>query len=410
MKILKKRFQKGNNIRSGDRKGQNELSTVLHVITRLIVGGAQENTLYTAELLDNETYDVDVLSGMQTGSEGSLLENAKDRGIRLHIEDHLVRELNPFRDIITFFKLVKFCKNKKYHIVHTHSSKAGILGRWAAWVAGVPYIVHTVHGWGFHNYQNRILRFLYILAERLSVGITDRLVVVTNRDIIKGIAEGIGRRSNYTMIRSGIDLNRFNNGNGNATKIRKNLGLPLNAKVIGTITRLSPQKAPHVFIDAAALVYKEIPDAYFVVVGDGPIRKQLEKSVHEYGMANRVIFTGIRNDVHDLLHAFDLFMLTSLWEGLPRVIPQAMATGVPVIASRVDGNAEIINDNDNGILVEPGFSQAFAKAAITLMRDENRARRLIKNGLKTIDEYSVHTMVQQIDHLYKKTVRFANDE
>jgi rhamnosyl/mannosyltransferase len=377
-------------------------TSVLHIITRLIVGGAQENTLYTAELLSSDFYDVDVLSGAQTGSEGSLIEDAEDRAIRLFIEPNLVREINPIKDLITFFNLVKFLKMKRYQIVHTHSSKAGILGRWAAWVAGVPTIIHTVHGWGFHDYQNRFIRFLFILMEKLSIVITDQLIVVTNEDIDKGIVEGIGSKSDYTLIRSGIDFNRFNTKDRNSVRIRKSLGLPPQAKVVGTITRLSPQKAPKVFIDAAALINKEHPDTFFVVVGDGPNRKQLEIMVNDLGIGNRVIFTGIRSDVHEVLHAFDLFMLTSLWEGLPRVIPQAMAAGIPVIASRVNGNAEIIQNNVNGILVQPGVPKDFAQAVISLIGDDNRARDLKNAALKIIDEYSVHTMVQQIDGLYRK--------
>jgi glycosyltransferase involved in cell wall biosynthesis len=355
-------------------------------------------------MLDPDKYAVDVLSGKETGSEGSLIGNAKNRGINLFFEAHLVRKISPWKDISAFLKMVRLMKFKKYDVVHTHSSKAGILGRLAAKAAGVPAIVHTVHGWGFHDYQHRIIRFFYILVEKLCAQITSRLIAVADKDIAKGVAEGIGTRGDYTLIRSGIDLERFSIRSGARTRIRKELRLSDDDKVVGTVTRLSPQKAPQVFIEAAALIHKACPDVFFVIVGDGPLRKILEEKTKISGIANRVVFTGIRNDVHRLMHAFDLFLLTSLWEGLPRVIPQAMASGVPVIASRVDGNAEIIKDRENGILVDPGSPMAFAHQAIGLINNEANARQLRNHALKDIDEYSVRTMVKQIDGLYRETI------
>ena len=380
----------------------NKKVRVLHIITRLIVGGAQENTIYTAELLDHDRFMVDVLTGKQTGSEGSLIGDAEKRGINLLFDAHLVREISPWKDLLAFLKMVRLMKAKRYDVVHTHSSKAGILGRLAAKVTGVPAIVHTVHGWGFHGYQPRITRSCYVLVEKFCARITGRLIAVAEKDIAKGVVEGIGSRANYSLIRSGIDLARFSTRAGSRAQTRKELGLSDDARVIGTVTRLSPQKAPQVFIDAAAIIHKACPDVFFVIVGDGPFRKTLEEKARKAGIAHRVVFTGIRRDVNRLMHAFDLFMLTSLWEGLPRVIPQAMASGIPVIASRVDGNAEIIKDRENGILVEPGSAREFAHQAIDLINNKADACKLRNNALEGIDEYSVHTMVKQIDGLYRE--------
>jgi glycosyltransferase involved in cell wall biosynthesis len=384
-----------------NKKAIQRRTSVLHIITRLIVGGAQENTLYTSELLDNQRYEVEVLSGPQTGTEGSLIENGIERGVHIKIESNLVREIHPLKDILAFRKILKYLKKNRYQIVHTHSSKAGIIGRWAAWVAGVPTIIHTVHGWGFHDYQHSFIRFFYIFAEKLSRYITDRLIAVTLKDIEKGIRAGIGKREDYTLIRSGIDLHRFTLNDSKKALIRKEFAIPTDAKVIGTVTRLSTQKAPQVFIDSAAMILEACPDVHFVIVGDGPLRTALEKRGKALGIGHRIVFTGIRNDVHDVMQAFDLFMLTSLWEGLPRVIPQAMASGVPVIASRVDGNSEIIKNHENGVLVEPEAAKEFSKAAIDLINNETDARKLKNHALEGIDEYSVQVMVRKIDELYR---------
>lgn len=374
---------------------------VLHIITRLIVGGAQENTIYSAELMNGKEYNVHVLSGRQTGPEGSLIEDARKRGVQLNIQDNLVREISPLKDIFAFFQLLKFIRNNRYDIVHTHSSKAGILGRWAAWLNRVPVIVHTVHGWGFHRYQHPVVRQFYILAERLSALITDRLIAVTKKDIEKGVAAGIGSKKQYALIRSGIDLNQFSIDNSRKSVIRAGLGIPENAIVIGTVTRLSVQKAPHVFIETAAIVNERSPDTFFVIVGGGTLQGELERLAEKMGIGGRVLFTGIRDDVQDVLHAFDIFMLTSLWEGLPRVIPQAIASGVPVIASRVDGNVEIINHNENGLLVAPRDAKGFADAAIDLVNNREKSIRIQNHAAKNIGEYSVYKMVRKIDELYK---------
>ncbi|VTR65000.1 putative Glycosyltransferase, group 1 family protein [Desulfosarcina cetonica] len=391
-------MKKGN---INEKRLTSDQKKVLHIITRLIVGGAQENTIYSAELMDGKEYNVDVLSGSQTGPEGSLIENAIKRGVRLTIQDSLVREISPLKDIVAFLQLLKFIRYNRYDIVHTHSSKAGILGRWAAWLNGVPIIVHTVHGWGFHRYQHPVVRQFYILAERLSALITDRLIAVTKKDIEKGVAAGIGVRKQYALIRSGIDLKQFSVNDSRKAAIRAELGIPENAIVIGTVTRLSVQKAPHVFIETAAIVNERSPDTFFVIVGGGPLQDELERLAEKLGISGRVLFTGIRDDVQDVLHAFDIFMLTSLWEGLPRVIPQAIASGVPVIASRVDGNAEIINHNENGLLVEPRDANGFAEDAIDLINNREKALRIRNNATKNIGEYNVHKMVGNIEDLYK---------
>lgn len=375
---------------------------VLHPITRLIIGGAQENTMLTAQLLDNAEWDVTIISGPQTGVEGSLIETVQEQGIPLTLEPTLVRELNPVKDLLAVFRLMRFMKQGGYTIVHTHSSKAGIVGRWAAKLAGVPVIVHTVHGWAHHDRQHPLLRAYYILMEKLTLPITDKLIVVSALNIEKGLQDGIGNASDYVVIRSGIELDRFGHPQVAREVTRQALGIPLDAPVVGTVTRLSPQKAPLDFVRAAGMVAKARPETYFVMVGDGPLRADVEALAAEVGIRDHLVLTGLRRDVPELMATFDLFALSSLWEGLPRVLPQAMATGLPLVATATDGSAEAVIDGVNGLLVPPGEPEQLAQALIRLLNDPALARQMGAAGLAQVDEFSDKRMVAQIEALYRQ--------
>ena len=227
---------------------------VLQVITRLIVGGAQETAILIADMLDKSQWTVHLLSGPQTGAEGSLIENARERGIPLTIEPALRREVSPAKDVQALVRLTRFIRRGRYAIVHTNSSKAGILGRWAAYLAGVPIIVHTVHGWGHHDRQHPLVRYYYVTLERLTQRITDRLIVVSPRNTEKGLADGIGTPEKYATVRSGVELDRFRQPIRPRQAVRAALGIPAEAPIVGTVTRLSPQKAPLDFVEAAGQI------------------------------------------------------------------------------------------------------------------------------------------------------------
>ena len=375
---------------------------VLHIITRLIVGGAQENTMLTADLLDPERWDVDVVSGPQTGPEGSLIEEARARGVPLTIEPNLVREVNPVKDLLALLALYRHIRRGRYAVVHTHSGKAGMLGRWAAWLARVPIVIHTVHGWSHHERQHLLARRVFILLEQLTAPITDKLIVVSPRNTEKGLADGIGSPDKYVTIRSGIDLDRFRTPSRPRQAVRAELDVPQDAPVVGTVTRLSPQKAPLDFVKAVARLPSQRPNVHFVMVGDGPLRAEVEAEIRAQGLSERVHLTGLRRDVPDLMHSFDVFALSSLWEGLPRVLPQAMAAGLPIVATAVDGNAEAVNDDLNGFLTPPGDPQAFAEALLTLLEDPALAARMGQAGLDRVDEFGARKMVRDIAALYEE--------
>jgi glycosyltransferase involved in cell wall biosynthesis len=376
--------------------------SVLHIITRLIVGGAQENTLYTARYLDQNRYQVDVLSGKQTGSEGSLIEEGLSQHVPITFIPEMVRQVNPVLDAIALWKIFQTIYRKKYVIVHTHSSKAGILGRVAAKIAGAPVIVHTVHGWSFHDQMHPIKRVLYILLERFCARFTDALIVVTELDRQKGLQAKIGKPGQYSLIRSAILLEEFDPNKADRYSIRRGLGLPPEAPVLGTVGRFSAQKNPLGWIQVAKWVSQVVPECWFLMVGDGPLRPQAETMLNELGLKERTILPGIRRDVPELMAAMDVFLLTSRWEGLPRVIPQAMSMGLPVVATSVDGSKELIRTGVNGFLCPSGNLNCLSESCIELLNNAVLRQKISLAGRETVkQEFDLSQMIAQIDTLYR---------
>lgn len=380
---------------------------VLHPITRLIIGGAQENTMLTADLMNkgvvgNGRYHVEIVSGPQTGPEGSLIAEIQTRNTPLTIMPELVREISPANDIKALVKLVAMMRNGRYHIVHTHSSKAGVLGRVAAKLARVPVIVHTVHGWSFHAHMSSRQLRLYTTLEKIGDWCGDTAIVVAAKDIEKGIAQGINHAATYTLIRSGIELDRFGHPQISAEEMRQQLGIPLTALVVGSVTRLSAQKAPLDLVTAFAHVQQQMPGTWFVIVGDGPLRPDVERALQTAGIAGQVVLTGLRRDVPELMAAFDVFTLSSLWEGLPRVLPQAMATGLPIVCTLADGSAEAVVPGENGFLSPKGDPKHLARDIVTLLQDKDLRQRMGENGRHRAPAFGAVKMVEDIDKLYRQ--------
>jgi glycosyltransferase involved in cell wall biosynthesis len=359
--------------------------------------------MFTAFLLDKSRYHVEVLSGPQTGSEGSLIGEVRTHGIPLTIFPHMLRQVNPFHDFLCLFKLVRFIRQGKYIIVHTHSSKAGILGRVAAKLAGAPIIVHTVHGWSFHDHMHPAVRNTYIFLERWIARFTDTLIAVAEKDIEKGLKHGIGRPEQYRLIHSAIPLDEFDPAEVDRDKVRSELGLTHEALVLGNVGRFSTQKNPLDWVRVAGRVGRSMPECHFLLVGDGPLHSAVETALVDEGISDRAILTGLRRDVPRLMTAMDVFLLTSLWEGLPRVIPQAMAMGLPVVANAVDGSSEAVVPGETGFLCTPGALDEMAERCVQLLRNQEKRRVMGNKGHDyAVREFDVHQMVAQIDGAYQE--------
>ncbi len=373
---------------------------VLHVITRMIVGGAQENTMLSCALIDRHRFPSDLLCGPQTGSEGELHTETRSRGVPLVIEPSLVREVHPPKDLLALWRLYRFMRARKYDVVHMHSSKAGILGRIAARLAGVGAVVHTAHGWPFTRQQSGLGRQLDIALEKMCAPLCDTIVVVAEPDRVDGLRLGIGQPEQYRLIRSGIEIEGYRDVALTRAEARHRIGVPEDAFVFGTVGRLSPQKAPLDLLAGFERVAGSRPETHLVFVGDGPLRGEVEARAAAAGLTARVHLLGLRRDVAELQRAFDVFALASRWEGLPRVFPQAMAAGLPIVATRVAGAPDAIMPGETGWLVEVGDTEDLARRMLALAEDPPLARRMGEAGRARVGEFSARRMVEQLEALY----------
>ena len=382
---------------------------VLHIITRMIKGGAQEDTLLTVINLNKKRYRTSLVSGPSIGSEGEIESKARQLGVEIIIIPELLREVSPINDIKALYKLYSFIKKGKYDIVHTHSSKAGIIGRVAAKLAGVKTIIHTPHGSIFYPYADipgvsgRFWITIFLLLEKVAAHLAYKITTLTESEAKHYLELGIGSNSKFTTIHSGIALSRFTNVKIDVANKRKELGIPVNAYVVTTVARLTSEKGHSYLIDAAKKVVMASDDELkFMFVGDGDLRVELERKVNELGLDGKILFLGLRDDVPELLAISDLFVLPSLYEAQGRVVTEAMAAGLPVVATEVGGVPDVVSNGKTGILVPPRNSQALAKAITNLITDKVKAKQMGEAGRQVIPEFSVETMVGKIDMLYQE--------
>jgi len=379
---------------------------VLQLITRLIVGGAQEHAMLTADFLGKNRYEVEVWSGPQTGSEGSLKAEFRRRGIKLEFIPELVREINSVKDFLALFKIIRKLKKQPFDIIHTNSSKAGILGRLAAKLAGVPIVVHTVHGWSFHDHMRTMERKIYIALEKWTGRFTDKFITVTDLDIKKGLDAGISKPDKYVTIHSAIEIERYRTPTKNREEIISELGLDPSKITVGTVSRMSQQKAPIGFLNTAKMICEKYDNVQFLFIGDGPLRQEVENFIMFHHLENKVFIPGIRYDVPNMLAVMDIFILNSLWEGLPRVFPQAMAASLPIIATKVNGAPEAIENGKNGFLVTPGKPEEMVEKIGILLNDKNRREEMGKTGYGIVDlAFNAIHMIEQIEKVYENCLK-----
>ncbi len=378
---------------------------IIHVITRLVVGGAQENTVATVlGLREKSGVEVKLISGPTTGPEGSLESEFKKSSELLEIVPELVRPIHPLKDFLALKKLERIFREQKPGIVHTHSGKAGILGRLAARRAGVPIIIHTIHGPSFGNFQNGLSNFIFRAAEKKAARATDHFIVVADAMKQQYLAAGIGRPEQYTKIFSGFPLETFLAAK-NDLELRKKLGLAPDDFVVGKIARLFKLKGhDDLFAIAPGLVQKN-PKIKFLLVGGGEWRARFQNLAKTLGLEKHFIFTGLvpPNEVPKYVGIMDALAHLSLREGLPRALPQALAAGKPVVAYDCDGAREVCIENETGLLVQPGQHSHLAFRIFRLSKDKMLRERLGKHGQQYVREnFAVEKMVDAIYHLYLK--------
>ena len=387
---------------------QDGRKTIIHVITQLDRGGSARSTVLTVLGHDRRRFRVSLAYGKSramTGAANALttaeLEKLRQAGIALFEVPTLVREIRPLLDARATLTLWRLFRRERPALVHTHTSKAGAVGRIAAWLARVPAVVHTPHGHVFYGYFGRAMSEAIRLSEQVLARITDRIVALTDQGAQEHIRYQIAGPEKFVTIPSGIDLSLFRSVQVNRDVKREELGLPPEGLVVGTVGRLVPIKGHAWLLKAIPLVLIKFPRAFFVVIGDGPLLGQLRGLAEELGIGRSVAFLGAREDVPECLAALDLFVFPSLNEGLGRALIEAMAVGLPVVATRVGGIPDIVVDGKNGVLVPPQDAEAVAAALLDLLRDPCRLRHYGEAAKRSVDNrFDVASMVREIECLY----------
>ena len=375
------------------------METVCHIITKLELGGAQRNTLFTVAHLNPAKYRRILISG----EPGILDEDARALpGVEWHQEPSLIRDVNPFKDSRALWTLTKLLKQLRPTIVHTHSSKAGILGRLAAGYAEVPIVVHSIHGYGFTRYQSLLHRHVLLWAERMASRRTTRWFAVSEANRREGIAVRLFTPDQCVVIRSGVDLEAIRQTRVDVPNKKRELGLDPLRPVVGTVAALKPQKAPLDFVRMAARVHHVRPDIQFVMVGDGELRDAVESEGKRCGLSSVLHLLGCRRDVAEVLRCLDVFSLTSLWEGLPRVYLEALASGVPIVGTRVDGAEEVIREGVNGYLLDPGDVEGLASRVLHVLA--NKGKMFQKEGSLLGKEFDIWEMVRRQEREYEQLI------
>lgn len=382
------------------------MEIVCHVITKLELGGAQEVALYAVSHLDRSKFRPLLV----TGPGGLLTDEAKTLpGVDVHILSSLARQVHILADIAAFLELMRLFRRLRPAIVHTHSSKAGILGRWAAWCASVPVIIHTIHGYGITPAQPSWLRRALILLERMTGWVTTHWIAVAQADIKKGIEWGLFDRTQVSVVRPGIDPLPFQTTIDTHMRhaLRASFGVGPDDLLVGTVACLKPQKAPEDFVAVAKEVCDVVPAARFVFVGDGELRPRIESLIEVKGLDKRLHLAGWRRDISTVMKIFDAFLLTSHWEGLPRVLLEARTIGLPVVATRVGGVEEVIVHGRHGWLSDAGDIAGLSAHLIRVLQDQEGQPHGRSQPVEALPkEFHLEEMVKQYEFLYD---RFLDD-
>jgi len=379
--------------------------SIIHVITRLILGGAQENTLASVlGLREDPGFEVSLISGPTLGPEGSLEPLAAAIPGLLTLVPSLIRPLHPWQDGRALIQLTRIFRQRRPRVVHTHSGKAGFLGRLAARHAAVPVIVHTIHGPSFGPFQGSIPNLIFRTAERLVGRYTDHFVVVAEamRDLYR--SAGIGQPAQYTRVFSGFTLDPFLRAAPDPV-LHSRLGIEAGDCVVGMIARLFRLKGHDDLLEAAPELLRRCPRLRFLLIGDGAWKSRLAAKARQLGVHQRVIFAGLvpPEAIPAHLALMDLFVHLSRREGLPRALPQAMATGRPVIAYDCDGAREVCRPGESGFLVNPGDRAALIDAVLCLAGDPALRQQLGAQGQAMVRErFPVERMVRDLACLYRR--------
>jgi glycosyltransferase involved in cell wall biosynthesis len=379
---------------------------IVHVITRLIIGGAQENTLLSCEGQHDRGHEVTLVTGPPIGPEGSLMRRATRYGYRVIIVDEMLRAIRPVRDVQTYRRLTKLLRELEPDVAHTHSSKAGIIGRWAAKAADVPAVVHTIHGLAFTASTSAAVNRVYRILERRTAPITTKIVCVADAMAGQSLAANIGRPEQYVTVYSGMETAAYLDPPVQRDEMRRRLGFSDEHVVVGTIARLFDLKGHEDLISPELCVKHS--NLRFLWVGDGSLRGALEKRIADAGLRDRFVLPGLvpPSEIPQLAGAMDVLVHPSRREGLARAIVQGQLAGAPAVAYDIDGNREGLVDGKTGFIVPPFDVSALLGRVSELVADADRRKQMGAVGRAfALGRFDAKVMVDGLERVYADAAR-----
>jgi len=381
---------------------------IVHIITRLIIGGAQENTLLSCEGQHDLGHEVSLITGPPLGPEGSLMERATSYGYRVEVIDDMRRAILPHKDARTYRTLVRRIRDIKPDVVHTHSSKAGIIGRWAAHQAGARAVIHTIHGLAFTASTSAVINNIYKLLEWMTAPISDRIVCVADAMTEQSLDAGIGSPDQYVTVYSGMHTKPFLHPARSRCEVRKDLGISDEHVVVGTIARLFELKGHEDLLQIAPNLCARFPSLRWLWVGDGLLRPEFERQMHAMGLRDRFILTGMvpPTKVPELTGAMDILVHPSRREGLARALPQAALAGKPAVTYDIDGAKEAVIDRKTGFVLQPFDVDALSRSLATLVENPTMRQTMGQAGRElALARFDTRVMVQALEKVYRDTLK-----
>ncbi|MBU2257946.1 MAG: glycosyltransferase family 4 protein [Candidatus Omnitrophica bacterium] len=376
---------------------------IAQVITRMDWGGSPDMVRLTCEKLLAMGQEVILITGPTKNQTQKTNEFINSFNAKVVVIRQLQRDVNLFNDLITFIKLYLIFREENFDVVHTHTAKAGALGRLAAYFAGVKVIVHTPHGHNFYGYFNRLYSKLIIFIEKFLTFFTTRIIALTELERSDYIKFKVAAKDKINLIYLGLELEPFLQQNFNRPQIKNSLGVTAGELTAAMIGRLETVKGPGFFVEAAKLVIKDFTQAKFFLVGEGSLRAKLEKRVEESGLKDSIIFTGWRNNVPEIISVLDVLVLPSLNEAVGIVLIEAQASGIPVVAADVGGTAEVVKDGISGLLVPAADPGSMAIAISSLFKDPVKRKEMGEAGRVWVkDRFSAQKMTEKIFNLYSE--------
>lgn len=381
---------------------------IVHIITRMIVGGAQENTRYNClDLSRLYGDDVTLITGPSLGAEGSLLEKFSDPDLNIVLVPELIRSIRPWTDFAAYRKLRTLLKQLRPDVVHTHSAKAGVLGRAAAWSLNIPCVVHTVHGAPFHPFQSWIARSAFQQCEHWAAKRCHKLISVADAMTDLMVQANVAPREKFVTIYSGMDVEPFLQADQMRIQTRQELGLQPSDIVVGKIARLFNLKGHEYLLQAAPAIVAANPNIKFLLVGDGSLRASIERTIAANGLERNFLFTGLvpPTEIPKWISAMDMLVHVSLREGLARALPQALLAGKPVISYDIDGAKEVVLHEKTGLLLPPKSIEELQSAVLRLALDPSLRQELGQFGQSRCSKMFDHgNMTREIRELYQRVL------